>query len=636
MSPEQAEGSGLDIDTRADIYSLGIVLYELVTGVLPFDSHGLYAASFIAQYLLSHTEVPTPSHRVSTLGDEAGGTAARLRRTTLVGLRRELKGDLDWIVLKAMERDRARRYETANALGNDIQRHLDEKPVVARPPTALYTTAKFVRRHRLGVSVALTALGALVVLTTSIARERNRAEREGAKAQAISAFLEDMLKSADPWQGGARQTTVAEALRAGVAHVNNGQIRDPLVVASIKRTVGTVYLGLGRAAEADTLLRAALAERVARTGPNSEETAQSFADLGLLYSDQGKLDSAGPPLERALAIRRRLLGPRDTLVAASLLDLADLALKRGERPRADSLAREALGILRGFYGDRHASLVDAMGRIISADLSSGRYAQVDSNARAAIAMLRGLGLDRTTEAVGITNDLALSRAYQGDYVEARKLLRQLVTLDSTVLGPLHPVLAEHLENLGLVYSRAGFADSNIAVLKQALAMRRAVLADDNPAIGRSLFNLATTEYLRKNYAAAEPLFEEALVRMRRAYGPEHTDVVWATGSLGRNQYYLKRWVEAERNLRWALDVKDPDGLLVPQDYAMIAPAMVSLLVDQRRWAEAEPIALRVYAIRDSLADSLTGRAAQQLAAIYQGWGKPDRAAEFRRRATQGP
>ena len=139
----------------------------------------------------------------------------------------------------------------------------------------------------------------------------------------------------------------------------------------------------------------------------------------------------------------------------------------------------------------------------------------------------------TRKIISLLNDLALSRTYQGDHVEGKALMHEVVALDTAIFGPSHPYLASHLENLGLVYGYGGFEDSNVVVLKQALAMRKAVLADDNPAIWLSLFNLGTLEYQRKAYAQAEPLLEEGLARMRRADGEEHPDVVWATAALGR-------------------------------------------------------------------------------------------------------
>lgn len=626
----RAEASGHDIDTRADIYSLGMVLYELVTGVLPFDVRDVLPSQFIARHVLGDSLVPTPSRRLASLSGAEATPAASQRGTTPVGLRRQLRGDLDWIVLKAIDRDRARRYETANALAQDIQRYRDRKPVVARPPTTLYMLRKFVQRHRAGVVAGAVAVASLIGVTITTAMLARRAARERAGAEAISTFLIDMLKSADPWQGGARQTTVLEALKSGTAKLDGGPIRDPLIRASIRRTIGTVYLGLGHTAEADTLLRSALAERTARLGREDDQTAQSLSDLGALYIAQAKFDSARVVMTRALEIRRKLHGDADTTVSSSLLDLGDLAHEEGQYRREDSLARDAIVILRRVHGARSVAVADAMRRIASAQHALGNYKESESTARESVAMLRELGQARSPSMALVLNDLGLSRADQGDYAEGEALLKEVLAIDSANFGPMHPDLASDIENLGYIYFGAKRYDDDIAMLHQTLAIRRAMLGDDNPAIGRTIFNIAATFGEKRDYAAAEPLFEEALARLTRAHGPNHPNVTLATWVLGRNQYRLRRFAEAETNLRAALNVTDADARLDPTDYSRVAAILADVYIDQRRYAVAEPLALRALALRDSLTDTTNaGYSRRQLVRLYQGWGKSDRADRYR-------
>jgi len=291
-SPEQMSFGTIDVDTRSDVYSLGVLLYELLVGIIPSGEH----------------EPTRPSTRISTLG-EHGLELARMRGTDVSALRCQLRGDLDWIVIKALEKDRSQRYTSPAELARDTQRYLEHEPVLASPPGAAYRLRKFVRRHRVGTAFG-TVLALLVIafaVTSAIqvkriGSERDRATHEAAKAASISRFLQDTLGSADPWQTGS-DISVRETLKRAADKIDVSFKDQPLVAAAIHHTLGNTYIGLGRLDEAEREIRAALQTRIALLGHEHIDVAESLADLGDLYQARADFDAAVKANGEALDIR---------------------------------------------------------------------------------------------------------------------------------------------------------------------------------------------------------------------------------------------------------------------------------------------------------------------------------------------
>ena len=433
MSPEQAEMGGLDIDTRTDVYALGVILYELLTGDLPFDGRELRLAGFAEiQRTIREKEPPKPSTRITQLG-RASTDAATKRHTEPHRLASELRGDLDWVTMRALEKDRTRRYQTANALAADLRRHLSHEPVSAGPPSTVYRAKKFVRRHRFGVGAAGAALTLLVLgaAGTGVGLVRaTRAERaataEAAKAKAINQFLLDTLGAANPVEGTGRSVTVLDALRGAEAKLSSSFAGHPEIEAAVRGSMGITFERLGFYADAERLLRSSLqigdesaaldargripvqtalavalhdqgklaeAEAlyremlVAAKGTTTDESYVSIkSDLALLLADKGDYAAAEPLAREVLAADRAALRADDPNLALSLNNLARVLRALGRHGEALSLHVEAEGLLAR---RRHPWEAVVLGNIGELECETGKGA---------------LGLAHLREALTIGNE----------------------------------------------------------------------------------------------------------------------------------------------------------------------------------------------------------------------------------------
>jgi serine/threonine protein kinase/tetratricopeptide (TPR) repeat protein len=536
MSPEQAGVVGLDVDSRSDVYSLGVMLYELLVGAQPFDLGSVVEAA--VEHMIRDREPPPPSSRLTTLPGDNQRYIVDHRQSDVRSLKRQLKGDLDWVVMKAIEKDRRRRYDTANGLANDLERYLANETVVARPPSAGYRLRKFARRHRVGLAAATVALlalaGGATAATVGLVRARvaeANAARDAETARQVTAFMIEMFEVSDPGEARGNEVRAREILDQGALRIEAELDDQPAVQAQLMHTMGEVYRKLGLHDEASRLFEEALKARRDLYPSGHPDLAQSVNDLGEIRHLQGRYDEAEALYLEAAAMRRRLLGESHLDLAMSVNDLGLLRYERGELEESEALFREALAMRRALLPEDDEGVASSLNNLGGLLIARGELAEAEEHLRDAHRILRAeLGIDHPTTTSAL-NNLGHVLFRQGKTAEAGEIMGEVLAIRRTVLGNEHPSVATSLNNLAAVLNERGEYEQAEGLYREALAVTHAVGGPDHPDSARASKNLASCLTRLGRYGEAESLFLSALEVFTVKLGDDHRLVASTRGQL---------------------------------------------------------------------------------------------------------